>query len=450
MGRIWPGYWPADQAFVINTPLSGALLIATGDRPEGWEAVPPALLPPVLQGRAYFRRGPIEGASRPFIIGFPLGGGRTAMMVNAKPEPVETAALLFHEQFHDYQSPAFRGRISQFIAPAAVADRVDFAATAEVERKMLAAAIMAGPTRRGLLRDYFAVRREREHSVPADVRRAERGFERSEGVATYVEHRAQIATFGGAPLPKRLVDGLLKPLPNRGSFTTIWFRSRSYSTGAALAYLLSQEDPTDWQKAIENGGDPASLLGMRLDEPPDPAAAARAARLLYGHADLVRSFAPAIREGEQREIKSVEDFMRLSPYAVTIVMPHSPAPRRQGSTFASRDMTMISPTVLALRMATSFSLTEDNMRLTVRGRPVLSDTGRTCARVTVLLDAAPAVEKLGQIPIGSQSFEDLRIASQALDLEIDGPSSVVVEANRTTITLPGPGCAAGVPPPPPR
>ena len=124
LSRLWPGYWPRGQAFIIYMPGRGALLISEHGPPSFRPFDAPGL-PKDLRGRAWYREGELEGASQPFMIGYPLGRGRTAVLVRAGPDAGDLATLIFHEQFHDYQRTAFRKMIgSQFVAPKAIADRV--------------------------------------------------------------------------------------------------------------------------------------------------------------------------------------------------------------------------------------------------------------------------------------------------------------------------------------
>jgi hypothetical protein len=433
LGTIWPGYWPPSQAFIINVPGAGALLIAdaTPDAP-GWRPVSAAQLPAILRGRAYFRPDPIEGSSRPFITAFPIGGDRTAIFVNASQSAIETATLILHEQFHDHQKLAFRGTAPQFVSPLAVPDRASFATLAEVERRILAAALAAkGAKRTGLLREYFAVRRQREEQVAPEVRSVERGFERLEGTARYVDRLARIHIFGEGDFERLLIEDLGEDLLGRaGAFTTIWFRSRSYATGAALTWLLSQEDPSGWRAAIEGGGDPASLLDQRLGAAGNAAAALRR----YGYEDLLQQMREPIREAERSEIKTAEDFLGLGAHAITVHF----APRGAGGSafspsFSAREMAMLSPSVLALRVADVFTVSGKGAELVARQRPVMMDSSGGGRRVVILLDEPPAINDQPGFAPGVHRLPNLVIDQGGLQLRLDGPVEVRVDAKGTVI-----------------
>ena len=317
LARIWPGYWPESQAFIINLPGTGGLLIMRGNPPEGWEPMRARDVPRQLRGKAYFRRGEIEGATRPFILGFPLSGGQTAILVNPGKDVADTAGLMFHEQFHAYQFSRFRITTgSQFVSPTAVADRVAFAAAAEMERRILAAAVtaQAGAQRIELLRQFLAVRRAREAGLSPEALKEEQGFERTEGVARYVDRIATHLIFREASVEALLVELLRKSLVTEsGQFAHVWFRERSYSTGAALTYLLSRLDPEGWRLAIQGGGVLTDLIEQKVGPAPDPARAAEAARRRFGYSALLTELETPLREAERNEIKTADDFRALEP-----------------------------------------------------------------------------------------------------------------------------------------
>ncbi len=133
LSTIWPGYWPKDQAFIIQKPGEGALLVSPGEPPAGFEPLSDAELPAALKGRAFYHKGTLPNSERPFIIGYPMGEGRKGVLINAAGEPSErTVSIILHEQFHGHQETAFKGRKpGQFVDPLAIRDRVAFAAAAQ-------------------------------------------------------------------------------------------------------------------------------------------------------------------------------------------------------------------------------------------------------------------------------------------------------------------------------
>lgn len=437
LSRIWPGYWPEGQPFVIHVAAQGALLVADERVPPGWEPLTGDNLPPSLRGRSYWRRGSIEGASRPFITGFPIGDGRIAIFVNAAQDPETTFALLLHEQFHHYQASKFRPLALQFVAPDAVPDRVSFAAAAELERRILSAALSASSAteRDHLLRVYLAARHAREATVPAEVRRIERQFEISEGTARYVDRAARSIAFEGVDLERLLVEDLGEPLlDKRGPFTTIWFRTRSYATGAALTHLFKALDPHNWRAAIEAGGDPAALIEAKIGLPPDPAAVVAAAHERFDIAGLVRQAKDPIEAGARAEIKNEAEFMALGRYPLTVEFA-PPATNEQAlmPTFAASEMASLSPSTLVLRRAETFTIGGGAGQLVVRQRPVMMTDRSGHTRIVVLLDAPPAIEGQARLPHGTRRLQDLRIRDQGVELRFEGPVEVNVGASGMSV-----------------
>ena len=437
LSQIWPGYWPEDQAFILNVAGMGALLVSPGPRPSDFEAIADAELPPELKRRAFFKGGTLAGAERPFVIGYPIGKGRTAMLVNARGgDPDQTIMTLLHEQFHGYQNPAFKGREQQFVDPLAVKDRVAFAASAEVERAILAAALSATSEaeRRELLRQYFALRRERERTVPPEAVKVEQGFERTEGTAKYIDRAALSAFSGGgeAVLRRLLQEELRRGLgAQTGAYATTWFRGRGYSTGAALTFLVSQYDRGDWRSKIEAGAKLDELLESLVGKVPEGEAArlAEKARGRFGYAAKRLELEPLIRAAEKKEIKSIAEFLALDAYQVVFDTTARGAGVKPG--FSAMNMTPLAQNRMALPKAMTLAVPGEGFMLTARDRPALLE-GR---RFTVLLPAAPKLDGHGALPPGEHRLEKLRLMADGYELKVDAPAVVTVEPNRMVVRL---------------
>jgi hypothetical protein len=440
LSRIWPGYWPQDQAFIFHAAGEGALLISPGPRPEGFEPMPPDNLPSELRGRAFYRPGTMKEAVRPFTLDFPIGSGKPAVLVNytirggaaIAGRAASAANLVLHEQFHAYQNRAFkREKAGQFVDPLAIKDRVAFAAAAETEQRVLGAAIKArsAAERKKLLQQYFALRQEREATIPAEARQVEQGFERSEGTAKYVDRVAHAHLFdgGAAAVPELIVKQLEQNLMRgSGAFGTVWFRGRGYSTGAALSYLLSLYNPL-WRQKVEKGAALDALLKDAVGMPAEAAALAQSARETFGYEARRRRLEAPIREAEKKEIKSVDEFLALGAYAVTLDIENpkdGPSALQRG--FSAANMTDLSSTVVALPTAFTYSLTDLRTALTVKERPVLQKTKATGAETTVLLPSPPEAEGLGDFSIGKHRLERLKLSAPGYELTLDRPVVVTV------------------------
>lgn len=123
LARIWPGYWPPDQPFILYLPGTGAAY--------GGEAA--------RNGRR-FRPGEMEDVRFTFVLDYPGRADNTILLRLDSAE--EELSTLFHEQFHDYQSDAFRwldrgGSGGEFVDVSAIPDLEAFAVAAEQERRLL-------------------------------------------------------------------------------------------------------------------------------------------------------------------------------------------------------------------------------------------------------------------------------------------------------------------------
>lgn len=435
LAEIWPGYWPPDQPFIIYVPGQGALLVSTGARPASFKPLAGPAIPRRLAGRAFWHEGNLADVRRPFVTGYPIGPGSAAILVDATELGEEKiATLLLHEQFHAYQKGAFkRYAFAQFVDPLAIRDRPGFAASAETERRVLVEALASErpKERRRLLQQYFALRREREAAMPAEALRVEQGLELVEGTAQYVD-QAGLALLNGRPegLKRLLAANLQRPLASEtGAFVTQWFRSRSYATGAAIAYFISRLGPKDWRSRLEGGTMPDQLLESLVGkpEPGTAPALAREARDSMGYPAILRELEPVISAGEKAEIKSVEEFLAGAPYRV--ILEAEKAGRGNAGFSASR-MVQLGPATTALPEAHSFDYSAPSVTLTSRNRPVLIEARE---RYTVVAPSAPEIVGLRAGTPGEHRLSSVVVRSAEIELRVDRP--VVVSISESSVTV---------------
>lgn len=438
LSQIWPGYWPPEQPFILYLPGEGALLVSAGEKPSSFQPLVTPQLPERLKGRAFWHAGALADVRTPFVTGYSIGGGKTAILVDATTVKEENLApFLLHEQFHDYQKHAFRQyALSDFVDPLAVRDRAAFAASAEAERRILIKAFGTEEPQaaRRLLQQYFAIRRARQATMPADAVKVERALERIEGTAYYVD-RTGIAVLDGRSggAAGLLVARLQKPLVSEaGAFTSVWFRSRSYGTGAAMTWFVSRLGGEGWRKQLEGGAAPDELLESLVGKPSPKAAVrlAREARASIGYASIYRALEPAIRTAEKGEIKSAAEFLVAAPYRVILEVEGI----EQGDTgFSASSMVPLGPSTTALPHVTTFGYTAPSMTLSARNVPVLMESGR----YTVVTPSAPEIVGLTAPAPGEHRLASLLIRSKELELRIDKPVIVTVSEKSMTIRIGG-------------
>jgi hypothetical protein len=169
-----------------------------------------------------------------------FSGALTAtLLIDSGATAAENAATLIHEAYHVFQGarhPGWGGNeVELFTYPATdTAMLVLRALESEALRRALA------PSRRGegacWTRRALAWRVQRFEAIPGGAAAYERGTELTEGLATYVQARAQ-GTLNAITLPV-------------GGYAPDQVRTRSYEVGAALARLLDSFR-AEWRVELE-------------------------------------------------------------------------------------------------------------------------------------------------------------------------------------------------------
>lgn len=174
-----------------------------------------------------------------------IGGVVVAMILfDAVQTPRALAAVAAHEAFHVYQRARHPGweanEMDLLIYPV---DSAELLALRRQETEALSRALAqsSGDDTACWARLALAAREQRFAQMQAPFAAYERGTELNEGLANYVQMRAE----GSGP-----------ELPENG-FPPAQVRSRAYASGAALAILLQSLAP-DWQRAMA-AGEHASL-----------------------------------------------------------------------------------------------------------------------------------------------------------------------------------------------
>jgi hypothetical protein len=410
LARIWPGFWPEGQPFILHNPGAGAVLGGSlaPDAPE-------------------FRPGPLRGARAGFELDYPSGAPNTVVL--RVDEHTADLSTLFHEQFHDFQNDAFRwsgGGQAEFVDLGLIPDRADFAARAELERRVLADALLTPDpaARRRLAAAFLSLRQARLGSLPAAVGDTEAAREWTEGTAEYVGRRGA-AILAGRPslLRDAIVDGLRKDLILApGGFTTNWFRWRAYETGAARAWLL-EDLGADWRPRIEAG----ARLDVVLDE-----ALAGDARPLADAVLRERGFDAVVGDISARLAAappapaSRDEFLALAPRRLVVEVDVGPADVGQiEMSFQSPGMAPLPDGLLALPDAAYFVTRLGMFELSVVERPVLTDIGGARPRHVILLQSFEGLDTLAALPPGVHEVGAIEVEGEGIQLTT-GPATIEV------------------------
>ena len=227
-GTLWPEFQPADVPLVVWDGTQTMLFQSAAAPSADWQAAP--------QGWTLPWRHPALVADT--AVTLEGGMAAAALLLTGLPTMTtpELAALIVHESFHVYQFThrPERWQANEFAvfgypltAPVLAARRLETLA--------LNAALEAAQGWQGHAAEALHWRTRRFSHLNAAQVELERGLERLEGLAQFIEWKVSGAR-PGLPLPDCAPEAV---------------RQRCYGTGAALALLL--ERGGEWQGAFMNG-----------------------------------------------------------------------------------------------------------------------------------------------------------------------------------------------------
>lgn len=386
LSRIWPGYWPSDQPFVLYLPDTGAVSggAAAADQPE-------------------FRPGPLEGVRFAYVLDYPSGAPNTVLLRLDDLE--DDLSTLFHEQFHDYQTDAFRWigeGGGEFVDLSGVADRDAFTVAIEGERRLLSQALTSkNPAeRKRLVRQYLTARETRLAALPPGIRNAEDHREWTEGTADYAAVLAmKIIHPDGPDAVERLVSKLDAPLLGEwGSYLGAVFRGRAYGVGAAQAWLLDDLAVPDWRARIERGARMTALLDEALtaagvDTAPAPPPIDPAVR-----EDILNQLAALDAEPADRAA-----FLASRPHWLMLELT-VPAQRVRDLTlsFGADHMSPLPDGSIALLQAREVVIGFGDFRVEARGRAALLDFNGDDGRMRFAIALSGEEEAVRLVTPGAQ------------------------------------------------
>lgn len=230
---LWPGF----------NPTTIPLAIFDGHRTHLFRhPAPPEGFLPVggdgTGGYVYAGRHPSVTANTYADVG---GTMSATMMLEGPIERVDLArltAVALHEAFHVFQRQRHPGwqanEADLFVYPI---EDADLLALRRLETEALGRASTAADEAESACwaREVLALRRQRFENLGEPFVSYERGTELNEGLAAYVQHRAEGSDAIGIP---------------EVGFPAIDVRQRAYSTGLAFALLLDRFQP-NWAVAFE-------------------------------------------------------------------------------------------------------------------------------------------------------------------------------------------------------
>lgn len=434
LARIWPGYWPQEQGFILYDPAHGAVLVGAEGHPRD----------------ITYRAGKLPGADTKFVFDYPAGTPNMMMMTVGDDWPAATDTL-FHEQFHDFQSDAFAGtdRVhgGEYVDLSAISDRAGFTTAAELERRVLADALLAktDKQRTDLARRYMALRRTREAASGDAIVGRERYLERSEGTAQYVGLTASAIVLGGdaGSVADKLAAGLRRSLfaNSKGSYSGNWFRARAYDVGGAIAMLLDRFGSSDWKARIQ-GGEPLDVVlesSLSAIDGPERERLAAATRTSY-NAKQISIDVRAALAAAPKTLESTADFMRLGSRYLVLSVSTPFSRRAEGREFSStKQMIAVGRSAMAFLEVDDFRMERPGIKLGVQGHSIMTERmptklGEPITKIyTVALDTKVKLPKLDQLSRGTHMLSTVDLSVTGLTVNIERPITVTVTKDRITL-----------------
>lgn len=433
LAAIWPGYWPREQAFILYDPAHGAVLVGADGKPR----------------EVTYRPGELPGALFSFKFDYPAGSPNM-MTVRHDGDWRDTLVTLFHEQFHDFQKDAFaterHGYGGEYVDLSKLGDRVRFTAAAELERRVLADAVLADNAgrRTALARQYIALRRTREADMDEAIIGKERHMERIEGTAEYAGLAASALVLGDSEpgIAENVAEGLRRSLfaNEQGSYSGNWFRTRPYDVGAGIAILLDRAG-ADWQKRVAQGDALDAILEGTLGAmgEQERAQIVQQARSDFDAEAIAQEMRLALAAAP-KTVESKDEFLALGDRNLAITLRVPRALMREGTQSSStRQMIPVASNATAFLDVNEFRVEKPGFELVLKGFSVMfeflaegPDEPLTYI-YTVALDEDKVLPELDALPPGTHRLESLSLAIEGLELTIESPLSVTVRDGKIAI-----------------
>lgn len=220
-------------------------------------------------------RRPLPGLESAFSPNYTLAGKKVfAYVYNKGMRLEEILGTVIHERFHVFQgelpvagiSGTFTQEGTRWVSLLPSDIVPENIALAYLEHRALAGALLSSERNEDPIRDFISVRQERWRLFGSSWTAFENAFERSEGMAEYVNVKV-LDKLQQVPLetPSQEMDVANKLLMQQDLDRMIqdMLHGRFYRTGTILGYLLDRH-AKDWKKMVADGQAPFAVLASRF------------------------------------------------------------------------------------------------------------------------------------------------------------------------------------------
>lgn len=439
--EIWPGYQPAKRLLGSYREGEYVLLWQRNGAPSGFERLAERDETADAPRHAWIREPAPEDLVGAFRMRYTVDE-ETATLVREVSDKTDLK-LLVHEDFHAYQHEHFAIDPDAASLPSAQTgerDQAALAADLQIERRLLDRALtVEGAEREELIQDYLALRLDREGELDEGFRETETQTETWEGTATWVSMRALERISDEADHdPARQIRNRLD-----ADYETMvagrvdrLITLRTYATGTALAELLEQQTPGQWQGAVEAGEqDLLSSLKAQFEFEGDPERAERI-REREDHAALQAELEPDLETIRSEAL--VAALVERNRWIVTIELPATgEGPGEAGDSrisFTAGFRELLPNGDLFFGQVSEFHVDTGEIRLTSRNPVavdrslVTDDKDQTDQPLRIRLFQPRPVEGNGRVlPPGQHEIDPGSFYGRGTELEGEEPIKVEVQ-----------------------
>lgn len=368
---LWLGYRPSQRTLGVYRPGEAVLVRHCMDEtPPGWQLLSDILRRPDPAPCIWFSRDVAALGESVFHIEHDFGVFRASLIREG-----QSLGMLLHEDFHGFQRswPAWRPG-STLARLDDSADSAALRASLDREAALLLAALGESELARARLHlgRWLALRLHRDATQPEALVAVTRVNEVSEGTATWVGERGEMAILAQTNLRQRLTRHGPGLEPSATSLSN-QMRATYYLHGGALTELLQRLSADDgWQEQVMNGATMPELvhdrlalseqdLGQLLEEELNSREWRRAER---AHA---RSF----RQWQRQQSDAGTRFDWVLEFHVPLDDPETGVRGRQLIEFVSDSASQDEEGRLIVHHASQFSLMVGRTVIEVRNQPVI-------------------------------------------------------------------------------